>query len=251
MLSRRLAGYGVQMAQERGWPMAGFIKSVLVFVLLVTVLKGLIDNGSFKMYFKFASGLMLILLMASPLVNFLSGGSSWYKKLDNEIFNSGLKEAGDGLGIAEGKFEEIIREECKEDIKKQIIKMAEERGISVADIDIGLDNNSSSIQIAYVDININTDTNADGKNDLKKDQEETGPEGKDQEGTGQETEVIEPVDIQTVTVLPGPGDNAAKDGSQKKNNDGRKQVAGRKARKLKSDISSYFLVKEAAVSIWE
>ena len=93
--------------------MADFIKSVLIFTLLVTVMKGLINSESFRMYFKFFSGLVLILLMITPLVNFLSGDNGWYSLLEQEIFNFNLEGINDELEVADGKFEEIIRF-CKE-----------------------------------------------------------------------------------------------------------------------------------------
>ncbi len=93
--------------------MADFIKSVLIFTLLVTVMKGLINSESFRMYFKFFSGLVLILLMITPLVNFLSGDNGWYSLLEQEIFNFNLEGINDELEVADGKFEEIIREQCK------------------------------------------------------------------------------------------------------------------------------------------
>ena len=125
--------------------MAGFIKSVLVFTLIVTVMKGLINSDSFRMYFKFFSGLVLILLMISPLVNFLSGDGAWYSMLEQEIFNFNLEGINDELEVADGKFEEIIREECKEDIKEQVRKLAEKRNIDINDIDIKFLDNSSPI----------------------------------------------------------------------------------------------------------
>lgn len=47
--------------------MTDFVKNILVFVLIVTVMKGIINNESFKMYFKFFSGLVLVLLILARL----------------------------------------------------------------------------------------------------------------------------------------------------------------------------------------
>ena len=77
--------------------MTGFIKSVLIFTLAVTLMKSLVNNESFRIYFKFFSGLVLILLMVSPLINFLSGDGSWYSRLEEEIFNFNLEGINDEL----------------------------------------------------------------------------------------------------------------------------------------------------------
>jgi len=205
--------------------MADFIKSVLIFTLLVTVMKGLINSESFRMYFKFFSGLVLILLMITPLVNFLSGDNGWYSLLEHEIFNFNLEGINDELEVADGKFEEIIREQCKKDIKEQVIKLADNRGINIKNIDISLGEQDNSIQISSIDININKE-NKTNYNDIN---------------TIQNIEDIEIADITgNMEAVDAMSDEA-----------GKKKASGKNVRKLKEDISTYFIIKEAAVNIWE
>ena len=205
--------------------MADFIKSVLIFTLLVTVRKGLINRESFRMYFKFFSGLVLILLMITPLVNFLSGDNGWYSLLEQEIFNFNLEGINDELEVADGKFEEIIREQCKKDIKEQVIKLADNRGINIKNIDISLGEQDNSIQISSIDININKE-NKTNYNDIN---------------TIQNIEDIEIADITgNMEAVDAMSDEA-----------GKKKASGKNVRKLKEDISTYFIIKEAAVNIWE
>lgn len=205
--------------------MADFIKSVLIFTLLVTVMKGLINSESFRMYFKFFSGLVLILLMITPLVNFLSGDNGWYSLLEQEIFNFNLEGINDELEVADGKFEEIIREQCKKDIKEQVIKLADNRGINIKNIDISLGEQDNSIQISSIDININKE-NKTNYNDIN---------------TIQNIEDIEIADITgNMEAVDAMSDEA-----------GKKKASGKNVHKLKEDISTYFIIKEAAVNIWE
>lgn len=205
--------------------MADFIKSVLIFTLLVTVMKGLINSESFRMYFKFFSGLVLILLMITPLVNFLSGDNGWYSLLEQEIFNFNLEGINDELEVADGKFEEIIREQCKKDIKEQVIKLADNRGINIKNIDISFGEQDNSIQISSIDIKINKEnkTNYQDINAIQN---------------------IEDIEIADIT-----GDMEAVDAMSDEAD--RKKASGKNVRKLKEDISTYFIIKEAAVNIWE
>ncbi|HBA97521.1 MAG TPA: hypothetical protein DCZ23_05375 [Lachnospiraceae bacterium] len=212
--------------------MAGFVKNILVFALLVTVMKGIINNESFKMYFKFFSGLVLVLLMASPLVSFLSGGDGWYRLLEEAVFNFELDSVSDELDIADGRFEEIIREECKEDIEVQIKKMAQKRGINVKNIETKFNSGNSSIQLVSVDIEMTAGNS-----------KETGSQPVDT-GTGS----IKTVDIETINIM---SDENCGNTSNAGREDIRKPVKGKNAKRLKEDISSYFLIKEAAVNIWE
>lgn len=238
--------------------MAGFIKSVLVFTLLVTVMKGLINNNSFKMYFKFFSGLVLVLFMITPLINFLSGGGGWYSLLEQEIFNFNMEGINDELKVADGKFEEIIRKGCREDIKEQVKKLAENRNVGVKDIDVEFLEEDSNIQIASVSIGIIKD----GAEKETGAEEEPGSNGI---ADIEDIENIEDVNINTgnskeyhskeyhspeyysseyyspeaVDVMSGEAGNR------------RKVATGENIDKLRQDISSYFIIKEAAVNIWE
>ncbi len=200
--------------------MADFIKSILIFVLIATVMKGIINNDSFRIYFKFFSGLIMILFMASPLINFLSGDNNWYALLEKAVFNFELESVNDELDIADGKFEEILRESCKKDIENQIRNMAKERNIDIKNLEVILDNNSDSIKLASVDIGL--------KNSKSKSVREDS---------------IEEINIKTIDVM--------SDGTEQTGNNKKKQATGQDVKNLKEDISSYFLIKEAAVKIWE
>ncbi len=214
--------------------MAAFIKSVLIFTLLVTVMKGLVNSESFRIYFKFFSGLVLILLMITPLVNFLSGDNGWYSLLEQEIFNFNLEGINDELEVADGKFEEIIREQCKKDIEEQVIKLADNRGIGIKNVDISLGEQDGSIQVNSVDINIDKQNKTDYK-DIN---------GPDINTTNNNIQDIEDIEIADIT-----GSMEAVDAMSDEGN--RRRASGKNVRKLKEDISTYFIIKEAAVNIWE
>ena len=214
--------------------MAGFIKSVLIFTLAVTLMKSLVNNQSFRIYFKFFSGLVLILLMVSPLINFLSGDKSWYSRLEEEIFNFNLEGINDELKVADGMFEEIIKEECKENIKEQIKNLAQKRNVNIKDIDIGIDEKSSSIQIVSVDISITGNNGSEGKEDKAAD-----------------GDIDIRVDVEAVNVMSGEEGKVGESEEASSNIGGIRKAEGKNIKMLKNDISSYFLIKEAAINIWE
>lgn len=208
--------------------MADFVKNVLVFTLIVTVMKGMVNSDNFRMYFKFFSGLVLVLLMISPLVNFLSGGSSWYSLLEQEIFNFGIEGINDELGVADGMFGEIVREECKEEIKEQVRKLAENRNMDVKNIDVGLSEKDGSLQVVSVDIELGSDAPV----------QEDGRIGS-----------IDSIEIGKIEDIGNGGDAEA---ASAMSDDGSRKVAtGKDALELKEDISSYLVINGEAVNIWE
>lgn len=220
--------------------MAGFIKSVLIFTLLVTVMKGLINNSSFQMYFKFSSGLVLVLFMITPLINFLSGGNGWYSLLEQEIFNFDMEGINDGLKVADGKFEEIIRNKCQEDIKEQIKKLAENRNINVKDINIGFSGEDNTMQVVSVDIETRKDNQKADKEQEPVNNGITAIE---------DIKNIENIDINTYNSKEY--NTKAVDAMSGETGNNKKPAKGKNVEKLKEDISSYFIIKEAAVNIWE
>ena len=132
--------------------------------------------------------------------------------------------------MADGKFEEIIREECKKDIEEQVIKLADNRGISIKDIDIGLGNQDGSIQVNSVDISIN--------------------KAKKNTASTKDINNIESVeDIEDIEIAGDDGSVEVVDAMSGEGN--RRKASGKNVRKLRDDISSYFIIKEAAVNIWE
>ena len=50
------------------------IQSVLVYILIVTVLRGIVKNPRYGQYFQFFSGVILILILISPVFIFVSVG---------------------------------------------------------------------------------------------------------------------------------------------------------------------------------
>ena len=172
--------------------------------------------------------------MITPLVNFLSGDNGWYSLLEQEIFNFNLEGINDELEVADGKFEEIIREQCKKDIEEQVIKLADNRGIGIKDVDISLGEQDGSIQVNSVDINIDKQNKTDYK-DIN---------GPDINTTNNNIQDIEDIEIADIT-----GSMEAVDAMSDEGN--RRKASGKNVRKLKEDISTYFIIKEAAVNIWE
>ena len=56
-----------------------FIQNILIYVVIITVLRGIITNDIYKQYFKFVSGLVMILLMMLPVLNFIYDDGERYR----------------------------------------------------------------------------------------------------------------------------------------------------------------------------
>lgn len=58
--------------------MEKIICNVLVFTVITSVLKGLIIKDEYKQYFQFFCGLIMILIVITPFIKFLSSDNDYY-----------------------------------------------------------------------------------------------------------------------------------------------------------------------------
>ncbi len=106
-----------------------FVKRILIYVILVAILKSLVDNPSYSRYFKFFSGLILLLLMLSPMLHFLSGDTDLCQVLEEKIGQMDFNEEKLKIHMTEGKLEQVITSQCEDEITKCIVAMAQKRKI--------------------------------------------------------------------------------------------------------------------------
>ena len=58
--------------------MEKIICNVLIFTIITSVLKGLIIKDEYKQYFQFFCGLIMILIVITPFIDFLSSDNDYY-----------------------------------------------------------------------------------------------------------------------------------------------------------------------------
>lgn len=115
------------------------IQNILVYVVIAAVLKGLVSHEGFQEIFRFVSGLILILLFASPLVSLFSSGSRWYEQLEENMFQMDKKQMMQELQMADGSFEDILVSECETEIRKQLVKLAEDAGQTPESVEVQIE----------------------------------------------------------------------------------------------------------------
>ena len=146
----------------------GWIKNIVIYMLLNTIIMNLLGNKSYKKYAGIISGMILVLIVISPLLKLfrLDENLDYYLKFND--FNMEAIEFKNSLSVFEesqraaifGKYEEKIIEQTKEllleeDIYPEIIK-----------INIDQDAQSSTFgQVTGITIVARKATEEDKKND--------------------------------------------------------------------------------------
>ncbi len=130
--------------------MKQLVQNILVYVVIVTVLRGLISNPKYSQYFQFFSGVIMILLMMSPILTVFQYENEWYSILEEKVLKMDLDHIKEEMNIADGRFEEMVREEYKETVKKQVMMMAEENGLNAEEVLVDIKQGDEEWQIQEI-----------------------------------------------------------------------------------------------------
>lgn len=118
--------------------MEEWIQRIAIYIVLVTVLRSLISRPQYQQYFRFVSGLILILLLMTPVVGVLSDDSRLYEILNRHLYQLDLEDIKSSLQLAEGQRKELIREEVRRSISIQVMDLGEQQGLSVQEVQVTL-----------------------------------------------------------------------------------------------------------------
>ena len=130
--------------------MKELVQNILVYVVIVTVLRGFISNPRYSQYFQFFSGVIMILLMLSPVLSVFDFENEWYSLLEENVLQMDLDHIKEEMSIADGRFEEMVKEEYKETVEKQVMIMAEENGVQAEDVSVEIFQGEEEWQIAEI-----------------------------------------------------------------------------------------------------
>ncbi len=136
--------------------MKQLVQNILVYVVIVTVLRGLISNPKYSQYFQFFSGVIMILLMMSPILTVFQYENEWYSILEEKVLKMDLDHIKEEMNIADGRFEEMVREEYKETVKKQVMMMAEENGLNAEEVLVDINQGDEEWQIQEISVKSGT-----------------------------------------------------------------------------------------------
>lgn len=143
---------GGEMVQE-------IIQNILVYVVMTAVLRGLVSNKGFLEIFRFVSGLILILLFAGPVVSIFSSENSWYRQLEENIFEVDYRQMEQEMAIAQGQFENILYEECRIQIRQQVKELIQQEGLQAERVRVEIVQKGEEILIKEIQAKVKKASN--------------------------------------------------------------------------------------------
>lgn len=221
--------------------MGELVCHILTFVVIITVLKGLISNEEYKQYFHFFSGMVMIVILCKPLFSFSFGDADWYQLLEDMVIEEEVEEKLDEIKLADGKMEEMLRKSCKRAIEEQVNVLAEREGFVVDGVNVKLSENNDALEVLGIKIMVSDSEPFDDEK-----QNDGVNEGMD--GKSKTLKDIEDIEIEKVEPVEG---SDAVPVSEAIGSLGKQQMTGKRASRLKNTLKDYYMLQEGAVEIWK
>lgn len=127
-----------------------YIKPIVFFLLLECVVLNLLPEGGFRKLFKLCMGIILILLILSPVCQWTGGGIKIEKILNDMSRRSELDLYGDILAEKDEYLMAKYFEEYERVVKESIEKITEEQGMHVYQCDLVLDREGEGMALKSI-----------------------------------------------------------------------------------------------------
>lgn len=129
-----------------------WVKKLAVFMILSSYMEHLLPTG-YRRYFHMCMGLILILMIASPLVQIINGsvGSDFACLLEDLRIGSSVYQMEDegASGLAEN-FQSYYMEQYREAVAAQIRQLAQGCGLTVVQLDFEVEEDGNSEQYGQI-----------------------------------------------------------------------------------------------------
>lgn len=192
--------------------MEQFVRQILIYVVLVSLIRSLVMRESYRQYLQFFGSVILILLMLTPMLQIFGGEKDWYAILEKNLLKMDIGRMENQLQAADGNLKKIVQKEYEETLALQVAQMAKEDGLSVKDTQVTLKEAKDGLCVSNISL--------------------TCIEGEEKEEEGQ----IESVE----TIYIGKKD----EGTQKR-------AAGKKVNRFQNRLCNYYGISKKQVEIWE
>lgn len=120
------------------------VRNILLYYILVSVTMSLIGKSSFKKYIEMFTGLVLILIIITPVFKFLKLDNKLELNIaKNQLYEVSEQESQD-IMLAELTQDDIIAEQYKNFIQKQIKEDMEKDSLYASEIEVEIEDSIES-----------------------------------------------------------------------------------------------------------
>lgn len=127
-----------------------WMKNIIVFMILTTVVLNLLGKGNYKKYVKLVTGLILVLLVIRPILTLTGNAEYMDFSLDSYDSLSQAKDLKYDIFAMEEAREIDIMKEYKQVILQQTKKLVADEGLEVVDMKLTVEENRASINFGKI-----------------------------------------------------------------------------------------------------
>ena len=121
-----------------------WIRNIIIYMILNTIVLNLLGNKSYKKYVSIVSGMILVLIVISPLIKYMELEEILDYYLKSNDFVIETSDFKSDLNRMEAKQSDLIFQEYTRKIEQQVEELLMEKGILVDTIRITVDDNPQS-----------------------------------------------------------------------------------------------------------
>ncbi len=124
-----------------------WIKDIVIFMVLISVITNLMGKSSYKKYINLISGIILVILVISPLLKIfqLDNTLDYYFTTNSLTAQAGeVQDINEKFGEIEGSRQEEILTQVKAKIKDKINELLDEEDVETESIEIILEEDAAS-----------------------------------------------------------------------------------------------------------
>lgn len=127
-----------------------WIKGIIFFLIFITIISNLLGKSDFKKYMGIITGMILILLVITPLLKLFRLDEKMDFFYDANLFWGNRKELSSQLEYMEENQSVAIIDAYKKEIEGQIEAVLEQNDLYIVSIKLDLDEDSSSSTYCYL-----------------------------------------------------------------------------------------------------
>lgn len=153
-----------------------WVKNIVIYMILNTIIMNLLGNSSYKKYVSIVSGMLLVLIVISPLLNILKIDEKLDYFFQSNNFAIETSDFKNSLLRMEQQQNDAIFSEYKEKMRTQVDKILASENLYVKDFQVTLDtdvNSSNFGEIQKMIIKASTVKVEQKKNGVKRIEEVT------------------------------------------------------------------------------
>ncbi len=113
-----------------------WMQNIAFYMIMVTAVMHVIPNSDYKRYIRFFTGLVLAVMLASPLLKLLGMGDVWQNLYENEKYQEQVRKMEEAAKYLQGTE---AKQESKEELDNIWQEDSGEMSISIEEIEVGRD----------------------------------------------------------------------------------------------------------------